>query len=165
MTYFCTVPSQKPYPTSDSIADADTIYGIENEELIPIRQTETVPQKESLTQELFDPSPLVTGTASWQIIMLLLAVLMLGVVKAFSNNRYRLGLKALFNYSVAKEITREELVFFHRSNIFLTIAHTITFSLFIYQIKNDLLGVTDKTADFNDFLIIVAGIVLIYSSK
>lgn len=168
-TTFAIVPNQETYQEVDSIEQSplrDTVYGIEHEELIPIRYTEEVVLKqEALTQNLFDPTPLNIGTESWQIIILLIAVLLLGMVKAFSNNRYRLGIKALFNYSVAKEITREEQVFFHRSNILLTIVHTLSLSLFIYQLKNELLKKTIVFSGFNDFLIIVGIIILVYFVK
>jgi hypothetical protein len=163
------VPNQATYLEVDSIEESllkDTIYGIEHEELIPIRHIEeTTLKQDPEIQELFDPSPINTGVEGWQIILLLITVLLLGMVKAFSNNRYRLGLKALINYSVALEIIREEQVFFHRSNIFLTIAHTLSLSLFIYELKNELLNSINVFQGFNAFLIIVGIVVLVYFVK
>jgi hypothetical protein len=114
---------------------------------------------------LYDPSPLKIGTESWQVIILVIAVLLLGMTKAFSNNRYRLGLKALVNYGVAQEITREEQVFFHRSNVLLTVSQILTLSLFVYQIKRMILNVTNEPEGFNSFLVIVLGIVIVYLVK
>ena len=97
------MPNQATYLEVDSLEESllkDTIYGIEHEELIPIRHIEETTLKQGPEiQELFDPSPINTGVEGWQIIILLITVLLLGMVKAFSNNRYRLGLKALINYS------------------------------------------------------------------
>lgn len=159
------MPINSSYQKTDSLSVVDTVYGIENEELIPIRHTEIAPKKETPIEVLYDPSPLKTGTESWQVIILVIAVLMLGIARAFSNNRYKLGLKALINYGVAQEITREEQVFFHRSNVLLSIAHTLTLSLFLYQIKRMVLNETSEPEGFNSFLVIVGGIVIIYLVK
>lgn len=159
------MPISKPYNDSIELSLKDTVYGIEHEDLIPIRHTEIASKTAPTNNILFDPSPLNSGTENWQVLILLVAVLLLGIVKAFSNNRYRLGLKALINYSVAQEIIREEQVFFHRSNIFLTIAHTLTLSLFLYQLKLELFNQSDNVAKFNEFLIIVVAIVITYFAK
>lgn len=162
------MPISNIYQSEDSLGLSglkDTIYGIEHEELIPIRQTEVVSTQEVSIQKLYDPSPLNVGVQSWQVVLLLTAVLLVGVVKAFSNNRYRLGLKALFNYSVAQEIIREEQVFFHRSNIFLTIAHALTLSLFLYQLKELLLSKKGDVSGFSGFLIILSAVFVLYMLK
>ena len=159
------MPINSSYQKTDSLSVVDAVYGIENEELIPIRHTEVAAKKETPIDVLYDPSPLKTGTESWQVIILVIAVLALGMAKSFSSNRYRLGLKALFNYGVAQEITREEQVFFHRSNVLLTIAYTLTVSLFVYQIKRLMLNENSEPEGFNSFLIIVGGIVIVYLVK
>lgn len=159
------MPINSSYQKRDSLSLVDTVFGIENEELIPIRHTEVAPKKDTPIEVLYDPSPLKTGTESWQVIILVIAVLVLGMAKSFSNNRYRLGLKALFNFGVAQEVTREEQVFFHRSNVLLTIAHTLTLSLFVYQVKRLILNENSEPEGFNSFLIIVGGIVIVYLVK
>jgi len=149
----------------DSITLVDTVYGIENESLIPIRHTEVLPKKDIQSEELYDPSPLKTGTESWQVIILVIAVLLLGMVKAFSNNRYKLGLKALFKYGVAQEITREEQVFFHRSNVLLTFVHIFTLSLFLYQIKRMVLNESSVPEGLTSFFVILGGVMILYIMK
>jgi len=143
----------------------DTVFGIENEELIPIRHTDLAPEVPVSIDRLYDPSPLNIGTESWQVIILVIAVFLFGIAKSFSNNRFRLGLKALVNYSVAKAITREEQVFFHRSNILLTISYTLILSLFVYQINRMILSLTTVPVGFKSFLIILVGVVLVYLIK
>jgi hypothetical protein len=151
--------------STDQVALIDTVYGIENENLIPTRHTEIIPKENTLIKESYSPSPIKTGTESWQIIILVIAVLLLGMVKAYSNNRYRSGLKALVNYGVAQETTREEQVFFHRSNMLLTLGYILTLSLFIYQVKWFALGNSIEPEGFSSFLIVVAGIILVYLVK
>ncbi|MBL4668727.1 MAG: DUF4271 domain-containing protein [Flavobacteriales bacterium] len=149
-----------PIYQSDSLQhNLDTIYGIENEALIPIRYTEIIKEKKPIKKE-FNPSPHFVGVEIWQFLVLLIAVLLVGVVKAFSNNRYRQGIKALFNYTVAQEIIREEKVFFHRSNLLLTIVYVLTTSLFLYQLKETLEDEILEIANVYLFLVVV-GFVLI----
>jgi len=159
------VPTNPVYQKSDSLTLGDTVYGIENEGSIPIRHTEIITIEELPVEKMFHPSPLVTGVESWQIIILLIAVFFLGIVKAFSNKRYRLGIKALINHGVAQEITREEQVFFHRSNIFLTITHVLLVSLFVYELKDIVSVGVEKTEGFNFFLLIVGVVIITYTVK
>lgn len=155
------MPINSSYQKTDSLSLIDAVYRIENEELIPIRHTEVAPKKGMS----YNPSPLKTGAESWQVIILMIAVLVLGMTKSFSNNRYRLGLKALFSYKVAQGITREEQVFFHRSNLLLTGAYTLTLSLFVYQIKRLMLNENSEPEGFNSFLVLLLGIVIVYLVK
>jgi len=162
------LPNPGTYQLTDSLEPVklkDTVYGIENEDLIPVRYTEVPLKKDVLINKLYDPSPLKEGIENWQIVIVVIVALLLGMVKAFSHNRFRLGLKALLNYGVAQEIIREEQVFFHRSNVLLTLAHTLTLSLFVYQIKMMVLNGTTDSEGFSSFLIIVTGIVIVYSVK
>ena len=161
------MPTQATYPGADSLEQSqlkDTVYGIENEALIPIRHTEITPKTEQTNNVLFDPSPIKNGTENWQVLILLTAVLLVGLVKAFSNNRYRFGLKALINYSVAQEITREEQVFFHRSNVFLSITYMLTLSLFLFQIKTEILNPGEQVR-VNSFFVILGAITMLYLVK
>jgi hypothetical protein len=148
------VPIDTTY--QDTIARLDTVYGISNELEIPIRHAEvkSVSAKKPL-ETLFDPKPLVVDVANWQIIILLGSVLLLAFVKAFSNNRFNQGVKALFNYTVAQEITREEKVFFHRSNVFFTIIHLLTLSLFVFQLKDLIYSSLIEVDKFSLFLLIL----------
>ncbi|MGB0882581.1 MAG: DUF4271 domain-containing protein [Vicingaceae bacterium] len=162
------MPQTAAYQLKDSLnsqAENDTVYGIENESSIPVRQIEIPVQKEKPVEQLFDPSPKVSNVESWQIIILVIAVVLVGVVKAFSNNRYKLGLKALINFSVAQEITREEQVLFHRSNIFMSLVHVLTFSLFIYQLKLNWLAIENEQGAMYSFMLIILAVLTIYFVK
>ena len=150
----------------DSIVQKDTVFGINNDMTIPIRQA---PIKLITTQKptkiVLEAQPKVKGVANWQMLILLLAVLFMGFVKAFSNNRYTQGIKALLNYSVAQEITREEKVFFHRSNLFFTAIHLLTTALFVFQLRESLnIGVVEVN-QFSIFLSILAFLGGMYSLK
>ncbi len=140
----------------DTIASADTIYGIANEMSVPIRQTdvEAVSIKKPI-EKLFNPTPNVVDVANWQILILLISILLIGFVKAFSNNRFSQGLKAFFNYSVAQEITREEEVFFHRANIFFTFVHLLTLSLFVFQLGDFVYSGPFQANNFSFFLLLL----------
>ena len=140
----------------DTIVPPDTIYGISTDVTIPIRQTETITlEVKRPIEKLFDLNPLVVEVANWQVLILLGAVLLFGFVKAFSNNRFNQGIKALLNYTVAQEITREEKVFFHRSNIFFTLIHLMTLSLFVFQLKELLYSSLVEVNKFSFFLLIL----------
>ena len=162
------MPNPPIYQHTDSLTQADlkdTTYGIKNEGLIPIRHTEVAATEELSINKVFNPTPLANGVESWQIILLLLTIFLIGIVKAFSNNRYRVGIKALINYSVAQEITREEQVFFHRSNLFLTIAQLLSVSLVVYELKDIISIGVESPRGFNFFLLIVGFIITTYIVK
>ncbi len=150
----------------DSILQKEIIFGINNEMSIPIRQA----PRDSITIQkpleiLFDPSQKVVEVANWQVLILLLSILFMGLVKAFSNNRFKQGIKALLNYTVAQEITREEKVFFHRSNLFFTAIHLLTAALFVFQFKEILnLGVTEVNK-FSFFVSILSFLCGLYTVK
>lgn len=133
---------------------------------IPVRQTEVHLVKEKDPVEvLFDPTPLVVNVASWQVLILLGVIVLLGFVKAFSNNRFNQGIKALFNYTVAQEIIREEKVFFHRANIFSSIIHLVTLSLFVFQLGDFFNSGIISMQDFSSYLLILTFFVGMYFVK
>jgi len=158
------VPQDSSYNFSDTILN-DTVYGVSNEELIPIRKAKQQEVIEIPIEKLFVPNVRPIEVESWQIVILLGSIVLFGFVKAFSNNRFKQGIKALFNYGVAQEITREEKVLFHRSNILFTVIHLVTTSLFIYQL-NEVIGfqvfIPNK---FGFFLIIFAFLMGTYLVK
>ena len=148
----------------DTIVKADIVYGISNEISIPIRQTDVSSIQEPI-EKLFDPSPIIEEVANWQIFILVVAVLLMGFVRAFSNNRFNQGIKALFNYSVAQEITREEKVFFHRSNVLFTIVHLLTLSLFVFQLREAFRLENIDVNKFSFFLLILTFLGTMYFIK
>ena len=150
----------------DTIEETDTAYGISEDIIIPIRQTniKTNIIKDSI-QRLFEPEHLVAEVASWQICILLGSILLIGFVKAFSNSRFNQGIKALFNYTVAQEITREEKVFFHRSNIFFSVIHLLTTSLFFFQFREGINSGDINNDKFPFFLLILMFLAGMYFVK
>tara|TARA_B100000809_G_scaffold251793_1_gene285720 strand:+ start:2603 stop:3397 length:795 start_codon:yes stop_codon:yes gene_type:complete len=148
----------------DTIVKADIVYGISNEISIPRRQTDVSSIQEPI-EKLFDPSPIIEEVANWQIFILVVAVLLMGFVRAFSNNRFNQGIKALFNYSVAQEITREEKVFFHRSNVLFTIVHLLTLSLFVFQLREAFRLENIDVNKFSFFLLILTFLGTMYFIK
>lgn len=150
----------------DSIVQKDTVFGINNEMPIPIRQApiRSIAIKNPI-ETLFNPQLKVVEVANWQMLILLLTILFMGFVKAFSNNRFKQGIKALLNYSVAQEITREEKVFFHRSNLFFTAIHLLTTALFVFQLRDGLNSGVEEVNNFSFFLSILVFLCGMYSVK
>ena len=146
-------------------AQIDTFYGIKNEGEIPVRKIELHTTAAPAVKKLFDPIPRITNAANWEIIILIISFLMLGFAKAFRNNRFKQAVKGLYNYSVALEITREEKVFFHQSNLIFTIIHLLTSSLFLYQRKEIIHSTRLEANSFISFLIILGFIVATYIIK
>ena len=143
----------------------DTFYGIKNQGDIPIRKVDYSPTTETVIEKLFTPTSLPRNVASWQTIVLLAVIVLLGISKAFSRNRFNQAAKALFNYGVAQEVTREEKVFFHRSNMMFTLVHLLTFSLILYHIK-DILHISHLDSEgLIPFLFILLGVTIIYVIK
>jgi hypothetical protein len=159
------VPTDSSYQAIDTTLN-DTVYGISNEALIPVRKAKVAEVIEQQPiEKLFDPNIKTVEVTNWEIIILLGSVVLIGIVKAFSNNRFKQGIKALFNYGVAQEITREEKVFFHRSNILFTFIHLLTTALFIYQLK-EFVGVKVFSSNgFGGFLLILAFLAGMYIVK
>ena len=158
------MPTPTPYQNLDTTLK-DTVYGVSDGELIPVRKVEPQEVIEKPVEKFFDPNVRSISVANWQIVILLGTLVLFGFVKAFSNNRFNQGIKALFNYGVAQEITREEKVFFHRSNILFTIIHLFTTALFIYQLK-DVIATGSFTSDgFSFFLLILVFLLFIYIVK
>ena len=143
----------------------NTIYSNQNEALMTSRVLNATSIEEKSIEPHIEPLPLNRETESWQIALLLIAVVLLGIVKAFSNNRYNLGIRALINFSVAREINREEQVFFHRSNLLLTISYILSLSLFLYQINKFWLDESSKLDVQNNFLTILGALIILYLGK
>lgn len=180
------MPTQLPYPsdslsnklnvsnqTNDSVINQvpdttiqDTFYGIKNEGELPFRKEITTKlQPKSTEQILFNPIKNKVIIEGWQTILLLITFFLLGLTKAFANNRFKQSIRALINYGVAQEINREEKVFFHRGNILTTIIYLITSSLFIYHLKQVInTNVLDEDNLFF-FTLIFSTIIFTYSVK
>ncbi|PCJ24503.1 MAG: hypothetical protein COA97_09640 [Flavobacteriales bacterium] len=149
----------------DTGIQKDKLYGIENEGMIPVRNIEIKVSKESPIEKLFNPTPIVIDIANWQVILLIVSVTLIGFTKAFSSSRFHQSIKALFNYNVAQEITREEKVFFHRSNLLFTLVHLFSTSLFLYHIKEVFNTTFSQINNFLFFLLIIVSLISIYSIK
>lgn len=165
MSKFITYQIDSNQQVKDTLSK-DTVYGIANEKAIPHRKVEVkeVPATRTEIELLFDPTYKETNVQPWQTILLLFGLFVVGFAKAFSNNRFKQSLKALFNYSIAQEITREEKVFFHRANLLLTLNHLICVSLFIFYL-NDIIHFSNQTDALEIFMIIPLFIVGIYALK
>lgn len=155
-------------PLNDFIVK-DTIYGITNEKAIPHREdAENVVlknrQEQTALEVLFSPTELKTKVYAWQTILLLFGLFLVAFVKAFSNNRFKESYKAIINYSVAQEITREEKVFFHRVNLFLSLNYIVCVSLFILFLNN-IINVNTKATTINLYLTILLFIIVVYTVK
>ncbi len=149
----------------DSLAK-DTFYGIKEDQFLPHRNENKLTTEQPIKKKvLFNGTTSKTIIYSWQSLLLLLAILFLGLTKAFANNRFKQSLRALLNYGVAQEINREEKVFFHRGNILSTIVYFITFSLFIYHIKQVVNTTVLDEDNFLFFILIFSSVIFIYIIK
>jgi len=104
---------------------------------------------------MFQPTVKNFQVEYWQSIILFLTILLLGLAKAFSMNRFKQTYKSLFNYRVAQEVCSEEKVFFHRVNILLTINYLLIVALLIYQLKELLNPKLLIVSGFSLYLLIV----------
>lgn len=145
--------------------NTDTFYGIKNQENIPIRNIEKSSTTEIIVERFFTPTSISREIGSWQIVILITAIILLGVSKAFSRNRFNQAIRALFNYGVAQEITREEKVFFHRSNILFTLVHLLTVSLLLYHLKEFIHSSNLEIGGILAFLLILLAVTIIYIVK
>ena len=152
--------------TANDTIVVDTVYGIDNEAAIPHRNVEIkeVPKTKTEVEILFNPTYKKTDIQSWQTILLFFGLFIVGFTKAFSNNRFKQSVKALFNYGVAQEITREEKVFFHRANLLLSLNHIVIISLFIYHL-NHFIHLNNNKSTLGIFLLIPIFVMVIYSIK
>lgn len=145
----------------------DTIYGVNSEAFIPYRNVETYQRKTQHTENqediLIAPTPHTRQVYFWQTALLLFALFLIAFVKAFSNNRFKQTAKALLNYSVSQEITREEKVFFHRSNLLLVANYVIIVSLFIYYLIEQFRPSIVKSSGL--FLLLILGVIALYCIK
>jgi hypothetical protein len=145
--------------------NTDTFYGIKNQENIPIRNIEKSSTTTPVMEKLFTPTSISREIGSWQIVILITAIILLGVSKAFSRNRFNQAIRALFNYGVAQEITREEKVFFHRSNVLFTLVHLLTLSLLLYHLKEFIHSSNLEIGGILSFLLILLAVTIIYIVK
>lgn len=145
----------------------DTFYGVSSESLIPYRKTETYQEKVQHTEKqenkFKEPTPHARHVYFWQTALLLFALFLIAFVKAFSNNRFKQTAKALLNYSVSQEITREEKVFFHRANLMLVANYVIVVSLFIYYLLEQLSPSVLKNTSI--ILLLMLGVIVLYCIK
>lgn len=126
-----------PKKNIESVRGDSLFYGIENSDQVPIRyiQKNNIEEGEVIIQELYQSEFKIQQVESWQSLMLLLTVLLFGLAKAFSANRFKQTYKSLFNYRVAQEICSEEKVFFHRVNVLLTVIYILVTALLIYEVR------------------------------
>jgi hypothetical protein len=146
------IPKQKRYKPKikdTTNTKVDTVYGIKNEDAIPFRNFTPI-KKETVQsiEVLFEPSQRNIEVAPWQTAILVLCLFILAFVKAFNNSRFKQSVKAIFSYSVAQEITREEKVFFHRANLLLSTAHLLIISLFVYHLYNTIISSSNHLSQF-----------------
>lgn len=161
-----------PFLKIDQNSDSTTVKGftIENKlsipREIPILATPIHPTKETPIQPpLFNLTPITNSVDNWQVIVLVLTIALVGFTKAFNNSRFKQTMRGLFKYGVALEITREEKVFFHQSTILFTITHLLTTSLFIYQIKEFINGVSLEINNLWLFILIIGFVITTYFVK
>ncbi len=151
--------AQQFLQSDSSTAKKDTLinFGVENIDAIPTRKPKITKQIEVKPQKQFNPLVLHKNIDTWQSIVLFLLLILVMLSKAFNQNRFKQLLKSAFNYSTSLEVIREEKVFFHRANLWLTVVHVVALSLIIYEL------VLHPTPQL--FFIIMGAIVVAYIVK
>lgn len=151
----------------DSIGSSatDTLqYGIPNSDALPYRNAEKTVQEVQEPIIEMTPEDRVTSIQSWQTILLVFTLFLVGFARAFNMNRTVQSIRALFNYVVAQEIVREEKVFFHRGNLILTLVHLLNTSLFIHFVIITI-GTPIEIGNLSLFALIVSAVTLTYFIK
>lgn len=148
----------------DKSAVIDSLFGTTKVIPPPVRNV-----KKTITKEpdfiYYTPSSKPIGIASWQVFILLLSFVLLGVVKAFGNRRFRQIIRSFTRHRASLEILREEKKFFHRTNILLSIIHLFTTSLFVFHINLVFNFSPYISNNFQSYIIIFTIIIAIYISK
>ncbi len=101
---------------------------------------------------------------SWQWIILLLTIGLIGATRAFNRKRFSEYIQAIFSRNASIQIIRNEKVYGHRANIFFTTAYFLTTSLLGLQIA-DLNGLLPKDSHFTSFWLILAILTVAYFFK
>lgn len=157
--------------TDSTYQQNDTIeqYNLQDIAKIPVRKTKIKP-KETLVEEVIvsnneiTPTPLNRKIEYWQTTVLIVLVLLVALSKSLNQTRFKQLVTSIFRFSMAQEVVREEKVFFHRANIWLTLVHIFTLSLlgleFIKYQPSIIINYS-----INGFLLIVVFVICIYLAK
>jgi len=140
-------------------------YGIANQLQLPIRHIKTKLNTALPTKIVFTPTLRKVFIASWQIIILFVAILFVGVAKAFNTNRFKQISKSFFSYQIASEIIREEKAINHRVNLLLSSVYLLITGLFVYQLFLILAKTNSINMGFVFYLKILTFLIAIYSVK
>ncbi len=139
-------------------------YGISNPYQLPIRHIKPKIDTVLAPKILLTPTLRNVSISSWQIVLLIIGILFVGLAKAFNTNRFKQISKAFFSYQTASEIIREEKAINHRVNILLSSTFLLSISLFIYQIMT-LAKINLSNMEVVFYLKILAFLIAIYVVK
>ena len=117
------------------------------------------------TSVLLEPIIREMYVSTWQIIVLLLCVVLLGFIKSFNVNRFGQVYKSIFSYQISSEIVRGEKVFYHRVNLILTTIHMLIVGLLIYQWAFEKGVYVYEDVKFSSYLKITFLLLLLYVTK
>lgn len=101
---------------------------------------------------------------SWQWVILLLAIGLIGATRAFNRKRFSEYIQAIFSRNASIQIIRNEKVYGHRANVFFTSAYLLTASLLGLQIA-DITGLLPTDNQLPFFWLTLAIIMIAYFSK
>lgn len=73
---------------------------------------------------------------SWQWIVIIIALGLIGATRAFNRKRFVEYIRAMFSRNASIQIIRNEKVYGHRANLFLTAAYFLSVSLLILHITD-----------------------------
>lgn len=101
---------------------------------------------------------------SWQWIAILLAIALIGITRALDRKRFSEYLNAIFNRNASIQITRNEKVYGHRANIFLTTAYFLLVGLVGLQLV-DTVNLLPEAGQLNFYGIAIIILILSYTIK
>ncbi len=146
----------------------DTAYFNQDLKGIPIRNVNVKKKYNSETQKeivAFEPQVNNTINTTWQTLLLIVALGILGFIKAFSSARFNQVIKSLFSHHTAEEVVREEKVFFHRANLGLFVIFTISALLLVDCIvTNNSFSLSIEFSYIKTILFIIAAYIIKFIS-
>lgn len=145
-------------------ADFDGVY-LKDFNSVPIRNTPKQVNTNTLIKEekvSFKPTLNNSIDTTWHTLFLLLAVGLLGFIKAYNKARVNQMFKSLFSFHASEELIREEKVLFHRVNLSFAFIYIVTTTLLLVSW---LVFKRNETPDLYMMLKIAVSIIVFYLFK
>jgi len=154
---------EKPYKPTSIELKADSAY-IPNTSPPPIREIQKTNHTATEQVISFEATVKKNNVNTWQTLVLIFAVLLIALTKAYNSRRFQQILQSFGNIQIVNQILREEKPLYNRVNLLLSSAHLLLLSLFIIQL-NSVFNISPVVLDFSLFLTIIISLIIIYGVK